>query len=204
MSYAAYLSQERPKNGYYHDPDVIDMTYPDFTGSRTKNVIGALIEMFNSLNIISVCFNQDIYMGYQASLRALQSKMRALLDQLVFGVTVRKGKFCCLDYRWMIFGHCDDNWINDNEVDRLAQYYNQFSRNSLATQVFTQQRNDVKRDYNLFAAVTDVLNYLEDIDHLLSRGTELEAGSILDTESIKMLSDCVFPEKQERLPMPTI
>lgn len=200
MDYSMYTSREYTTGGYRYEPDVTEMTYPDFIGTRVKSFLGTLIEMLNSLNLISVCFNQELYMGYMDSLTALRVKLRALLNSLVFGVPVKEGKFKCKNYRALIFTKDrNGDWVQDNEAERLAQYYTEFSHNNLAASIYERTSGYVKRDENLFAAVTAVLNFIEDIDLLLSRGTELTEGSIMDTESIKLLSETIFPSRTNRL-----
>ncbi len=201
MTYAMYTSREKPAGAYHYEPDVTDITYPDFITARVNHFIGALIEMFNSLNLISVCFERELYMGYMDSLTALRVRLLELLEQLVFGVSVAKGKFKCKDYASLIFSkdHHGD-WVQDNEAERLAKYYSDFSRNNLAASIYERASEQVKRDEHLFSAVTATLNFIDDIDLLISRGNELLEGGIMDVESIKLLSETIFPYRNNLLP----
>lgn len=176
------------------------LTYPDLLNTQVKRFIPALIEILNRLNIISVCFNQELYMGYQDNLTVLRSHLKKLLDQLVEGVPVNRGEFD--DYAQRVFGKDEQGrWIHDNEADRLAEHYDSFSRNILGARVF-HRVSLTQSDWNQVNSVREVLNMIDSIDNLLLRAEDLENGSLLDRESVTLLRESTFQSRQGRLPVP--
>lgn len=179
---------------------VTELTYPDILTTQVKQFIPAMIEIINRLNIISVCFYHELYMGYQDSLNALRTHLKKLLDQLVDGVPVNHGEFD--DYAQRVFGK--DNlgrWIHENDADRLAEHYESFSRNELGARNF-HQVSLTHSDWNLVSSVREVLNMIDSIDNLLLRAEDLENGSLLDTESVTLLRENTFPLRQNRPLLP--
>lgn len=176
---------------------VTKITYPDLRQSRLQQFIPALIEMMNRLNIISVCFRQELYMGYEETLKTLRSKLMTVLKRLVFGFDVINPEYD--DYAQRVFGK-DKNgkWIQENEADRLSQHYPQFSRNNLGARVFHQVTH-TQDDLVLVSSVREVLNMIDSIDNLLLRGEDLEWGAINDSESIERLREAIFLPRQNTL-----
>ncbi|POT54732.1 hypothetical protein C3432_25940 [Citrobacter amalonaticus] len=176
------------------------LTYPDLLTTQVKRFIPALTEIINRLNIISVCFYHELYMGYQDSLSALRAHLKQLLDQLVNGVPVDNREFD--DYAQRVFGKDDQRrWIHDNEADRLAEHYETFSRNNLGARNF-RQISYRPSDRDLVRSVREVLNMIDSIDNLLLRAEDLENGSLLDTESVALLRENTFPLRQNRPLLP--
>lgn len=179
---------------------VIALTYPDLLKTEIKQFIPALIEIINRLNIISVCFNHELYMGYRDNLTALRSYLRKLLDPLVNGVPVDKGEFD--DYAQRVFGKNDKGlWINDNDADRLAKHFDAFSRNNLGARNF-HAVSLTQSDWDQVYSVREVLNMIDSIDNLLLRAEDLENGALLDTESVTLLRENTFPLRQSRPLLP--
>ncbi|EBZ0491457.1 hypothetical protein D6445_11860 [Salmonella enterica subsp. enterica serovar Infantis] len=199
ISYKQYqtLAPDSNERRWNH---VTGLTYPDLLTTQVKRFIPALIEIINRLNIISVCFNHELYMGYQDSLRALRAHLKKLLDQLVDGVPVDHGEFD--DYAQRVFGKDDQGrWIHENEADRLAEHYESFSRNELGARHF-HQVSHMQSDWHLVSSVREVLNMIDSIDNLLLRAEDLENGSLLDTESVTLLRENTFPLRQNRPLLP--
>lgn len=193
ISYKQY--QALAPDGFERKWDnVTELIYPDILTTQVKQFIPALIEIINRLNIISVCFNHELYMGYKDSLNALRTHLKNLLDQLVNGVPVNKGEFD--DYAQRVFGKNDSGCRDhENDADRLAEHYESFSRNALGTRNF-HQISFKQTDRNLVRSVREVLNMIDSIDNLLFRAEDLENGSILDTESVTLLRENTFPPRQ--------
>jgi hypothetical protein len=194
MTYLEYLAL--PSDNWIQMwGEVTQLIYPDLLKSRAKQFIPALTEIMNRLNIISICFYNELYMDYQDTLQALRSQLKNLLDQLVNGLPVRNGKFD--DYAQRVFGKDrEGKWIHENEADRLSQHYPEFSRNNLGARVF-RQITHTQEDWVLVCSVREVLNMIDSIDNLLLRGEDLESGSILDTGSIAKLCERTFPPRRE-------
>lgn len=190
MNYKAYQADSASHQRWY----VKSITYPDLRQSRIHQFIPALIEMMNRLNIISVCFRQKLFMGYADTLNTLRCMLMTVLKRLVFGLDVHSSGHD--DYAQRVFGK-DKNgkWIEPNDADRLAQYYQEFSRNELGARVF-QQVTRTQDDWTLVYSVREVLNMIDSIDNLLQRGEELERGAIRDSESITLLREQIFPSRQ--------
>ncbi|MCV3300860.1 hypothetical protein [Pantoea ananatis] len=179
---------------------VTELTYPDILTTQVKQFIPALIEIINRLNIISVCYNHELYMGYQDSLNALRGHLKKLLDQLVNGVPVKNGEFD--DYAQRVFGKDNQGrWVHENDADRLAEHYESFSRNALGARNF-HKISFKQTDWNLVHSVREVLNMIDSIDNLLFRAEDLENGSLLDTESVTLLRENTFPPRQNRPLLP--
>lgn len=195
-SYKAYQAETR-NHQYWH---VKKITYPDLRQSRVQQFIPALIEMINRLNIISVCFRQELYMGYKETLKTLRSKLMAALKKLVFGLEVQNPEYD--DYAQRMFGKDKEGkWICENEADRLSQHFPQFSRNNLGARVFHQIIH-TQDDLTLASSVREVLNMITSVDKLLMRGEDLECGAISDSESIALLREETFPLRQNRPVLP--
>jgi hypothetical protein len=177
------------------------VAYPDLLKSRVKQFIPALIEIMNRLNIISVCFHHELYMGYQETLTVLRSKLKNVLDQLVFGVVVNEPRYD--DYAQRVFGKDKQgDWMHKNEADRLANHYAEFSRNNLGARIFSQISGRTDADWDLVNSVREVLNLIDSIDNLLLRGDDLDNGTIRDIESVTLLCEKTFPPRQNRLSLP--
>ncbi|QEM94350.1 hypothetical protein FEI17_27390 (plasmid) [Kosakonia radicincitans] len=179
---------------YFH---VENITYPDLRQTRVQQFIPALIEIMNRLNIISVCFFQELFMGYEETLKTLRSKLMDTLKRLVFGLDVKNPEYD--DYAQRVFGKDKDgNWIHENEADRLSQHFPEFSRNNLGARVFHQIIH-TQGDWALVSSVREVLNMIANVDNLLMRGEDLERGAIFDSESIALLREETFPTRRNTL-----
>ncbi len=195
-SYKAYQAESRHHQFWY----VKKITYPDLRQSRVQQFIPALIEMMNRLNIISVCFRQELYMGYEETLKTLRSKLMAALEKLVFGLDVQNSEYD--DYAQRVFGKDKEGkWIHENEADRLSQHFPDFSRNNLGARVFRQVIH-TQDDWTLVSSVREVLNMIANVDKLLMRGEDLECGAISDSESIALLREETFPLRQNKPVLP--
>lgn len=192
-SYKDYQADSR-SHQYWH---VTNITYPDLRQSRVQQFIPALIEMMNRLNIISVCFRQELYMGYEETLKSLRSRLMAVLKGLVFGLDVKNPEYD--DYAQRVFGKDKDGeWIRNNDADRLALHFDEYSRNNLGSRNF----HDVRRtqaDLDLVSNVRQVLNMIANVDNLLMRGEDLKRGAITDAESIALLREETFPPHHNTL-----
>ncbi|WP_447870156.1 hypothetical protein [Serratia fonticola] len=195
-SYKDYQADSR-SHQYWH---VKKITYPDLRQSRVQQFIPALIEMMNRLNIISVCFCQELYMGYEETLRTLRSKLMVVLKKLVFGFDVQNPEYD--DYAQRVFGK-DENrqWMQDNDADRLALHFDEYSRNNLCSRNFHQVRR-TQADMDLVSNVRSVLNMIANVDNLLMRGEDLERGAISDSESIALLREKTFSLRQNTPSLP--
>ncbi|WP_413499893.1 hypothetical protein [Buttiauxella gaviniae] len=198
ITYSVFCGLDKKRSQYFK---VYDLTYPDFQNSWCRVFVGGLIEMFNQLNIVSVCFNQELFMDYKQSLTALKIKLTKLLNHLVWGVDMPQGiwessKHSFDNYRTQVFStDFNGNWIRGNEAARLEKFWDSFGHESLATAHFPKAQSygdKPKRDPALYQAVTIVLDFIEHIDDLICRGTQLEDGGINDNEALNMLTNKVF------------
>ncbi|MBD3126286.1 hypothetical protein [Citrobacter braakii] len=198
ITYSQFSSRKAQDLRYIR---VHDLTYPDFQDSWCRVFIGSLIEMFNQLNILSVCFTQELFREYHQSLAALRQKLLSLLDNLVWVVYLPKDQWgdfnhTFTNYRNQVFSRdFSGEWIRDNEASRLERFYKEFSRESLALSYFhkaERHSDNPKRDPSLYKAVSIVLDFIDNIDDLMNRGTHLVEGGINDSDALLMLAEKTF------------
>lgn len=200
-SYKDYQASSCSIYGHSHQYFYVkNITYPDLRQSWIQQFIPALIEMMNRLNIISVCFRQELYMGYEETLKTLRSKLMFVLKRLVFGFDVENREYD--DYAQRVFGK-DENGqsIPDNYADRLALHFDEYSRNNLGSRNFHQIRR-TQADWVLVSNVSAVLNMIANVDNLLLRGEHLGWGAINDSESIERLREEMFRPRNTTLSLP--
>lgn len=156
MKYSAYLTTPADQLQYM---EVSALKYPNFNRTWCNVFIDGLIELFNELNIVSVCFQQELFMGYRVSLEALQDKLFSLLSNLVCGVPLYQ--FAAYMSRMHRFPtYCEQvfsrdsqgEWVRENEAARLEKYWDTFSRDNLAIARYPWAQNareNPKRDPEL-------------------------------------------------------
>ncbi|KUQ84832.1 hypothetical protein [Enterobacter genomosp. O] len=199
MKYSEYLATPMNERLYM---SVRALKYPAFNNTWCHILIDGLIELFNELNIVSVCFNQELFMGYRTSLEALHGKLFSLLDNLVRGVKLYEmsssspNRHTFHDYRFQVFSRdTNGEWIRENEAERLEKYWDSFNRDNLAVTDFPRAENSFEnpiRDPELYQAVSLVLDLMDKISDLLCRSEQLEEGGIDDTEALQLLAEKIF------------
>lgn len=199
IKYSEYMALSDDQKRFM---EVTALKFPNFNSTWCHIFIDGLIELFNELNIVSVCYQQEIFMGYRLSLEALKDKLIFLLSNLVCGVSLFEfhnhmfkshsfSKYC----EQVFSRDYDGNWVRENEAERLEKYWDAFTRDNLAVTRFPwaqSARENPKRDPELYQAVTIVLDLIDKISDLLCRGTQFEDGGIEDSEAIKLLAEKVF------------
>ncbi|MCE1517162.1 hypothetical protein LWU31_20485 [Enterobacter hormaechei] len=199
MKYSEYLAT--PVNQLQW-MSVSALKYPAFNNTWCHILIDGLLELFNELNIVSVCFNQELFMGYRASLEALHEKLHTLLNDLVWGVKLYKmpphshNQHTLHTYRLQVFStDANGEWIQANEAERLEKYWDLFNRDNLAVTHFPRAQNSFEnptRDPELYQAISLILDLLDKISDLLCRSEQLEEGGIDDTEALQLLAEKIF------------
>lgn len=173
--------------------------YPCFKDSAAEVYTNALLEMLNSLNILSLIHRGRNTPDYLINLEGVKEKLVVLLKTLAvddlqkhFGSEYPGFRDMCYE---VYSGYQNNNrfvYRGNPEAERLRIYFNEFSSDALAVRERVQGHARVHQDEHLHCAITEILNMLESIENLKLRASTLPNSAEERAEAISVLSDKFF------------
>lgn len=182
---------------YWRSTGIVE--YPCFKGSTAEVYTHALLEMLNTLNILSLIHRGRNTPDYLINLEGIKDKLVVLLETLAVKDLQKRFNSESPGFRDMCYQLYPD--YNDNkllsyrgnpEAERLSVYFSDFSSNALAVRERTQGVSAVDQDEHLHCAISEILNMLVSIENLKMRASTFPYTEEERVQAISALSDKFF------------
>lgn len=171
------------KDGY--KPRIIKSNFKNFRKHHAFYLAYSFIGIINNLNLLSLCYDSSIYEGYNENLNHIKDKLLNLLSMLIHGVGDEG------DIYQMCYTTNYSNSHRSLNINKFLMFDNKSSIDALILRSF-EKKQSIHIDENRLSSIYSIIEIIEDIDNLLSRGMHLSELKLSDLSELSDLKKIVF------------